>query len=177
MNQKTSVSISDIQNEIIKKIKLKFPGLTVESYLPLADLYKLAPAILLDLEEFPKGDDVGCGRYPVNARFSLHCILGTEAKNLQLQLREMAVAVSQFVDASGIWFCDGVITKAKDIDAYPGNFKKDVNAGFDSIVVTWNQTCFLGDSPWKEQETRDAVRLAVNPTDEDNKDEYQSLEN
>jgi len=170
-----SVSISDIQDKIIEKIKEKFPDLTVESYDPSADLYQLAPAILLDLEAFPKGQDVGCGRYPVDARFSLHCVLGYEADDLQRQLREMAIAVSQFIDNNGIWFGEGVVTKAKQIEAYPGNFKKDEVAGYDSTVVSWEQTCFLGESTWKGPETRDAVRFAVNAKDEDNKDEYQPL--
>lgn len=173
MSTTISVSISDIQDEIIEKIKEKFPDLTVESYDPSADLYELAPAILLDLEAFPKGQDVGCGRYPIDARFSLHCILGFEAKNLQLQLREMAVAACQFVDKNGIWFAGGVITKASQIEAYPGNFKKDEIIGYDSIVVSWEQTCFLGESAWTAPETRDAVCFAVNSADEDNKDEYQ----
>lgn len=176
MNTTISVSISDIQDKIIELIKAKFPDLTVESYDPSENLHQLAPAILLDLEELPKGTEVGCGRYPVDARFSLHCILGFEATNLQRQLKEMAIAVSQFIDENGIWYPGGVVTKVSQIEAYPGNFKQDTKGGYDSYVVSWQQSLFIGPSKWIAPEIRDAIRFAVNPADENDAAEFQSLE-
>lgn len=171
-----SVSISDIQDEIIKQLKLKFPNTTIESYEPLSDLHDLAPAILLDLESFPKGKDGGCGRYPIDARFSLHCVLGFEADDLQRQLREMAISVSQYIDEKSLWFGDSVVKKAEQIEAYPGNFKQDDILGYDSIVVSWEQACYLGDSAWTAPVFRDVVSVAINPEDENNKNEYQPIE-
>ena len=171
-----NINITDAQNAIISAFKKNFKRVTVESYEPSAALSELAPACLLDLEEFPKGSDIGDGRYPARCRFSVHCVLGHEVEDMQLELREFAVAVSQFVSEEGIWLGGSVMKPPTNIDAYPGNFKKDTNGGYDSWVVSWEQTIYLGASKWEAPEERGSIRLAINPQNDDQPEEYQPLE-
>lgn len=171
-----NITITEVQDAIKLALKNKFPKITVDSYDPSGDLSKLAPACLLDVEELPKAPDIGDGRYSVNARISIHCILGFEEKNLQTELQEFAIAVSQFVYEYGIWLPGSVVTKPKDIDAYPGNFKTTTSGGYDSWVVSWQQNLYLGASKWAPPETRGGISVATNSENEDQASEYQSLE-
>ncbi len=172
----TNISITQFQDAIIEALKANFELVTVESYDPNKDLSELAPACLLDVEELPKSMDSGDGRYPVSARFSLHCVLGLEVDDVQIELREFAVSVSQFVFENGIWLSGCVVETPKNIEAYPGNFKKQTDGGYDSWVVSWSQTLFLGASKWTVPEVRNGIRYVINPVNEDSQDEYQPLE-
>lgn len=156
MNSNLNITITELQEKILLAFKERFPKISVESYDAFEDLSELAPACLLDLEEFPKGDDVGDGRYPATCRLSIHCVLGYEVSKLQLELREFAMSVSQFISNNSIWIKSGVVSPAKKISAYPGNFKKSDSGksssnytGFDSWVVSWEQNVFIGESEWE----------------------------
>jgi len=157
-------SITAVHDAIIAALKSRFPKVTVKSYETGLKLHEIAPACLLDFEELPSGTASGEGRYPVNARIAIHCILGFDAYLLQLEIREFALAVSQFVDEEGLWI-KGCTEKAKRIDAMPGNFSNETSMGYESWVVSWDQVLNLGESKWGEEEVRDGVAFAVNPDD------------
>lgn len=171
----TNINLSDVHQAIIDALKARFPRVTIGSYDPRENLETLAPACLLNIEELPKAPDVGDGRYPVVAQFAIHCVLGREVTDLQMELQEFAVAVSQFVYEKGIWLKGSVLEKPFNIEAYPGNFRKDTLGGFDSWVVTWEQKLYLGASTWQPEAVKSGVRIVANPTDEDNQNEYRSL--
>lgn len=143
-----STTLTQVYEAILARLHEKFPKVTVESYDPDPKLSVLAPALFLELEEFDPGDDIGDGRLPAQCRFSIHCVLGWEVENLALEIREFAAAVIMFVRDNGIWLKGSVLTKPKQIGAYPGNFRKDTNSGYDSWVVSWEQTVYLGESIW-----------------------------
>ncbi|MBJ7539893.1 hypothetical protein [Marinomonas transparens] len=170
-----NINLTDVHDAIIAALKDRFLKVTVDSYNPTQHLSSLAPACLLDIEELPKSPDVGDGRYPVQARFSIHCVLGMEVENLQIELREFAVAVSQFVYENGIWISGSVLEKPLDIEAYPGNFRKDTRHGFDSFVVSWSQKLYLGASTWQPDNVRDGIRVATNANDENDLSEYREI--
>ena len=171
----TNINLSDVHQAIIDALKGRFPKVTIDSYDPSENLESLAPACLLNIEELPKAPDVGDGRYPVVAQFAIHCVLGREVKNLQMELQEFAVAVSQFVYEKGIWLKGSVLEKPFSIEAYPGNFRKDTRGGFDSWVVNWEQKLYLGESTWQPETVKSGIRIATNPTEENDQDEYRSL--
>jgi hypothetical protein len=171
----TSINLSDVHQAIIDALKDRFPKVTIASYDPSENLESLAPACLLNIEELPKAPDVGDGRYPVLAQFAIHCVLGREVDNLQMELQEFAVAVSQFVYEKGIWLKGSVLEKPFNIEAYPGNFRKETKGGFDSWVVNWEQKLYLGASTWQPETVKSGIRIAANPTDENEQDEYRSL--
>lgn len=156
-----NISLSDVHQAIIDALKTRFPKVTIDSYDPSENLTQLAPACLLNIEELPKAPDVGDGRYPVLAQFAIHCVLGREVKNLQMELQEFAVAVSQFVNEMGIWLTGAVLEKPLNIEAYPGNFRKETKGGFDSWVVNWEQKLYLGASTWQPEQSVSSVSITV----------------
>jgi len=143
-----STTLTQVHEAILARLRDTFQKVTVESYDPDPKLSVLAPALFLELEEFDPGDDIGDGRLPAQCRFSIHCVLGWEVENLALEIREFAAAVAMLVRDNGIWLKGSVLTKPKQIGAYPGNFRKDTNSGYDSWVVSWEQTVYLGESVW-----------------------------
>ncbi|RBO82627.1 hypothetical protein [Marinomonas aquiplantarum] len=171
----THINLSDVHQAIIDALKARFHRVTIDSYDPNDNLETLAPACLLNIEELPKAPDVGDGRYPVVAQLAIHCVLGREVPNLQIELQEFAVAVSQFVYEKGIWLTGSVVEKPFNIEAYPGNFRKETQGGFDSWVVNWEQKLYLGASTWQPETIKSGIRLATNPIDENDQDEYRSI--
>jgi len=171
----TNITLSDVHQAIIDALKVRFPRVTIDSYDPSENLETLAPACLLNIEELPKAADVGDGRYPVVAQFAIHCVLGREVTGLQMELQEFAIAVSQFVYEKGIWLKGSVLEKPFSIEAYPGSFREETLGGFDSWVVNWEQKLYLGASTWQPETVKSGVRIAANPIDEDNQNEYRSL--
>jgi|GEM_PF-982893 len=143
-----STTLTQVHEAILARLRDKFPKVTVESYDPDSELSVLAPALFLELEDFDPGDDIGDERLPAQCRFSIHCVLGWEVENLALEIREFAAAVAMLVRNDGIWQKGGALTNPKLISAYPGNFRKDMNSGYDSWVVSWEQTVYLGESIW-----------------------------
>lgn len=172
-----SISLSDAYQAISDKLKAKFPKITVVQYDPAEDLSELAPACLLDIEEFSKTLDQGSGTFPVKARISIHCVLSAEVKNLQLELREFAVSVSQFIHDEGIWFKNSSCSDPSEIEAFPGNFRKGTHKAFDSWVVTWEQEFYLGESKWSFGAAVSEVRYAVNPADSNDESQYKEVGN
>jgi hypothetical protein len=162
----TNINLSDVHQAVIDALKDRFPKVTIASYDPSENLASLTPACLLNIEELPKAPDVGDGRYPVLAQFAIHCVLGREVENLQMELQEFAVAVSQFVYEKGIWKTGSVVEKPHNIEAYPGNFRKETKGGFDSWVVNWEQKLYLGASTWQPEEVRSGMSLTINQSDD-----------
>lgn len=180
----SQTTITEVHEAIKAKLRETFPKVTVDDYNPEPELSVLAPALLLELEEFPMGADVGDDRYPAACRFSVHCVLGWEVKSLALELWEFSAAVAQLIRKSGVWVKGGVLTKPEGLEVYPGSFRKDTQQGYDSRVVTWNQTLYLGESMWNADGiTPQEIYLAyapggdVPPADEHEKAEYAGAQN
>lgn len=167
-------SLTQVHTAILDAFKTRFPKVTVDSYDTGLDLSDLAPACLLDIEELPKAVAAEDGRYPVNARLAMHCVLGKEAELIQLEVREFALAVSQFVEESGYWVSN-CTRKPTRISAMPGNFGKTTDGRFESWVVTWDQELSLGVSKWGDEEVRDGVSFAINPDDNADSSQFESV--
>ncbi len=144
----SQTTITAVHEAIKAALRGAFPKVTVDDYHPESELSVLAPALLLELEEFPLGDDVGDDRYPAACRWSVHCILGWETAGLALELWEFSAAVAQFVKKNGVWLKGSVLTKPAELEVYPGTLRKDTRRGYDSRIVTWTQTLYLGESWW-----------------------------
>ncbi|MBJ7536644.1 hypothetical protein [Marinomonas transparens] len=170
-----NITLTDVHEAIIDALKTRFPSVTIEGYDASKDLAALAPAALLEVEALSKTADSGDGRYPVQARFSVHCAVGADVENRQLALMEFAVALSQFVSESGIWVVGSLLEKPFYIDAYPTNFRNEALLDQNAWTVSWEQKLYLGESTWQAEAERGGIRVALNPNDEDDATEYRSL--
>lgn len=159
-------SITAVHDAMVAALKSRFPKVMVKSYETGLKLHEITPACLLDIEELPSNNPSADGRYPVNARIAIHCILGCEISLVQLQVREFALAVSQFIYEEGLWI-KGCTEKAQRIDAMPGNFSNETSMGYESWVVSWDQVLNLGESKWGEEEVREGVAFAINSEESD----------
>ncbi|NRD72687.1 hypothetical protein HQQ94_05375 [Shewanella sp. VB17] len=171
-----NISITQFQDAIIEALVDHFDNVTIEDYDSNKDLSELAPACLLDIEALPKGQDSCDGRYPVNVRCSLHCILGLELVDIRRQLQEFAVSVSQCVFEQGTWGLSAVVAKPTAINAFPRGDQNATEKGYDSWVVSWQQQVLLGASKWAAAEIRGGIRVAINPINDNHAAEYKPLE-
>lgn len=104
------------------------------------------PAIILELESFSDGDDMGDDRTPLACQITANCILGRSTPDLQIQTSNFAaqllakVRKNKWGLARGAGFPGG-------LTAGPGKFDPEKN-GYESWFVSWDQTFYLGDSVW-----------------------------
>lgn len=147
MSDNTVEDFSPISAAILEAIKTAIPQLvTVQFYEPyqpgkpgLID----SPAVLLEVTNIEPGGRVSGGRLSVTFHFGLHCILGTQTPEVNVQVVNLALQVERLVQDNR-WALGGAMESPKRIEAFPGVFKPD-DKGFESWVVTWSQVAHLGE--------------------------------
>ncbi len=130
---------------------------TVQAYLPEtqsddpeAGLTIKTPALLVEIEKTGQGHNLGDGRVAVYCELAAHCILGTATPKLQQELRNFGVEVQRLL--TDLDFCLGKPVSAgmpEDVNGMPGWWQKGGAGGYDSWVVTFEQTVWIGESVWK----------------------------
>ena len=144
-----TTTLEAVQAGIKTALAERFALVSVASYSTDSDLSVLAPACLLELEEFPMGADAGDGRYSAQCNFAIHCVLAYSLENRTAELIEFAAAIAQLVRSS--YWLKGSVTRGEQVEVFPGNFHKDTNGGYESWVVSWQQTVYLGESMWSAE--------------------------
>lgn len=129
---------------------------TVQAYLPdmqstdpASGLTINTPALLVEIEKTSQGQNLGDGRTAVECHLAIHCILGVATPSLQRALRNFGVEVQRLLTADG--YCLGSVVKAgqpEDLTGMPGWWQKGGAGGYDSWVVTFDQTLWIGASVW-----------------------------
>lgn len=141
-------TLTTVQQAIEQQLQEHFPNVSIVSYDPQPALQVLAPAMLVAIDKIPMGSDLGDDRYPAHCHFSIHCILGWEVPKRGMELWEMACAVARFVHHQGYWLPNNQVTRPENIQIYPGRSQRHSRQGYDSRVVSWSQTAYLGQSCW-----------------------------
>ena len=116
---------------------------TVKSYDPLTRDTIITPAVLIEAVEMKPGSRVTGGRLPVTVEFAAHCCLSVKTERVELEIRNFAAKLLQVVNGNK-WGLADAVERPERLTAFPGMFKPD-DKGFESWVVTWEQTIHLGE--------------------------------
>ncbi|MGI0120290.1 hypothetical protein [Zooshikella sp. RANM57] len=149
-----STSLTAINDAVLASVKKAFPAINVYSYDEACfdDSSVSTPACLFELSEINFGSDRGDGRYPAECEFFIHCVIGyknsSQENSISKEVREFAAAIAQHVWNSGIWVEGGVLDRPARIQISPGNFRHLSEHGYESWIVEWDQTVYLGRSFW-----------------------------
>lgn len=164
---------TELHDNMVAELKKRLPQLdTVALYDPTeithGEKFKIdTPAILIEMVEAKPGDAITGGRQAFDCAFQFYCILSKKTPQLPLAVRNLAAAVSQVVGfgeptekeiehdliPSQSWGLSkrGVKPVAKDsVAIYPGMFKpgkggNDKTLGYDSMIVSFEQSIHLGE--------------------------------
>jgi len=143
-----SATLTDLHQAILAALRDQFTGRvdTIAHYAPLGSDPIDTPALLLELEEADEGDDIGDGRMPLRGRWAIHCVLSLHTPEVALSVREMAAEVMTLVRRNG-WGMGPSIGRPKGLHMAPGDMRPG-QAGYESWVVSWEQTLYLVASLW-----------------------------
>lgn len=172
-NSNVLKDFTELHDNMVAELKTRMPQLdTVELYDPTeitqGEQFKInTPAILIELVEAKPGEALTGGRQAFDCVFQFYCILSKRSPQLPLAVRNLAASVAQVV-AFGTpteaeiehnliptqsWGLSkrGVKPVEKDsVAIYPGMFKpgkggSEKTLGYDSMIVSFEQSIYLGD--------------------------------
>lgn len=106
------------------------------SYRPL-----VAPALILDLESFSLGEDPGDGRVPVQASWTLHCLMPQSAEDSEILVRSLAAEVFALVQFNK-WQMGKEIDFPENLDASQGTLWPGLH-GHTHWTVSWDQMIYV----------------------------------
>lgn len=141
-------SWATIQEAILGTLRAAFLD-RVETYAPysLAETRPInTPALLLDLDGFDDGDDLGDGRTEILADWTIYGILSTATPDYELQVREMIREVKALV-THNLWGLPGAVGFPDEVIARPAQFRGGED-GYASWCVMWRQKAILGPPTW-----------------------------
>lgn len=101
------------------------------------------PAVLVEVESMRIGELNGLGKTPVVLSVALHCVLGHATPHVELEVRNFAAQVLNLLRNQYFDMPDDV-ESPENLQALPGDFKPG-KGGFESMVVTYEQTLYMGD--------------------------------
>ncbi len=130
-----------IESHLVKR----FPKINVETYRPSLGLLR-TPCALIEMCMGEEGKDAGDDRVPHNIHWNIHCVLGANTPNLELQVRSFAAEVFNLVRRNR-WGLERNVEIPKDLNYMPGMLKSGEH-GFDSFIVSWQQVIYLGQAIW-----------------------------
>ncbi len=140
----TQGNLTALHDAMTAEIKTSMSMLqTVKSYDPTTRASVTTPAVLIEAVEMKPGRSTGDGRLPVTVEFAAHCCLSVKTKRVELEIRNFAAKLLQVVNGNKWGLADSV-ERPERLGAFPGMFKPD-DKGFESWVVTWEQTIHLGE--------------------------------
>lgn len=132
---------------IVKSIRERFGARlkNVAEYDPIAGQNQtiVTPAVLLELVEIRPAGAVTGGRTPLELNMSAHCVLSATTGQVQREIRNFAAHLLCLVDGNR-WGLGSAVTRAGELEAFPGMFSPG-EKGFESWVVNWKQTIYLGE--------------------------------
>lgn len=103
------------------------------------------PAALVAVDMLEDGEDPGDDRDGIVCNVSIHCVLSTLTPNLDIELRNFAAEMMRSIKRNSFGgVCEGKAERPEGITAVPGRFEGGKN-GYDSFVVSFTQTVFLGE--------------------------------
>lgn len=120
------------------------------------------PCVILEMEDFKEGGDLGDDRTPVFAKMNAACVLHFETVNRELALRSFALDLFRLVRQQN-WGLGEHVERAHSLYAQPGLIKPDSD-GYASWFVSWEQTLYVGESVWDAQGVL-PKRINVGPND------------
>ncbi|ANZ52204.1 hypothetical protein Ahp2_22 [Aeromonas phage Ahp2] len=123
---------------------------TVDAYrmdAPPDDKIK-TPAVLVGVEEMGAGKKVTGGRLALDCTFAAYCLLSSETKRADLEIRNMAAMVAMKLDGQK-WGLGEAVGRPTNINAVPGMFEH-AQPGMECWIVSWEQTIHLG-TEWQPE--------------------------
>jgi hypothetical protein len=152
--------MDDYHTALVDAIKNHFGDSlnTVQAYFPIYQSEDLdkglqieTPAVLVEIEQFYADADLdaGDGRDALILQVALHCVLGDQTPNLQQELRNFAAEMLRLLKNKRLTPCASSQIP-QNMQAMPGRFAKG-QGGYDSFVVVFEQTVYLGEAAWQPQ--------------------------
>ena len=123
------------------------------------------PAVLVEIESMRVGELNGEGKTPVVLSVALHCVLGHSTPNLEMEVRNFAAQVMNFLRNQYFDMPDA-LEAPQNLHAMPGDFKPG-KSGFESMVVTYEQTLYMGEPAFDLSAEGVSVELSFDVTDDD----------
>lgn len=153
--------------------------------LPMANVYTYdlsaipksftGPVILLESVQF-RVDDEQRGHGDMlwlKVEFNAHCIMTRAQENVAVEVQNLAALVLKIVNKNK-WGLSN-IQHPNSLDAMPGKFTTEPG-GFDSWVVSWNQTVAIGNTWSNKSFAPDSIFLSESPNvGQDNQPDYEEL--
>lgn len=105
------------------------------------------PAVIIEVEQLNDAyaDDLSDGRDAVVCSVGLYCVLGVKTPNLQQALWNFAAEMMRNLKNNRVGvISDGLAGRPESVSSHLGRMKLG-DGGFDSRVVTFEQTVFLGE--------------------------------
>lgn len=149
--------------------------LAIEGYVEFGHTVVEAPTLLIEFELGRPGIRSGDGRYCHGYHVSIHCLVPNSMSRSALVALNLAADVERVVDENRWGIDSGQIDAPNLVRTEPSLFQQGVE-GFEGWAVSWSQNLYLGPSLLEPDEERSSVRLAINPVNPDELDEYQQLE-
>jgi len=151
--------LKQLQTAIKDGISANFAGTvpTVELY---GDQFQGAvptPAIIISMDDADVGQSLGDGRLALDCRFSAVCLLGFNTVDVQVEVREFALQLLQLVRYN-TWGMPDDVESPSNLAMQPGPFNPD-KSGYESFIVSWDQTVFVGESVWGGVPVNTAIEL------------------
>jgi len=159
--------LKTLQNAIKTAISAEFSGVvnTVELYGEAFKGSVPTPAVIISLDDAEQGALKSDGRLALDCTFSAACILAFVTTNVQVEIREFALQMMQLVNRN-VWGMPDDVEPAGNISMQPGPFNPD-KSGYESMIISWQQTVYVGPSVWGGTTTDVAVELHFGLPDEE----------
>lgn len=149
------VTLRDLHDAMLAALQEAYPAplvATVTAYDPVVapvtqEAQPLtAPALLLHLLAIDPGAEDGTDRDAARLTWALHCVLSARTADLALEVREFAADVRRFIRYQQ-WGYPSAVGVPEALAAQEADFAPGL-AGYDSWVVTWEQSVYLGEDIW-----------------------------
>ncbi|EMY6817450.1 hypothetical protein ABCL21_004468 [Vibrio parahaemolyticus] len=134
-----------------------------------------SPTLLIEFEDGRPGVRGGDGRYCHGYHISVHCLIPNSVKRSALVALNVAADVERFVDENRWGIDSRQIDAPEHLRTEPSLFQQGAE-GFEGRAVSWKQNLYLGNSLLEPDEFRGGIRLAVNPSNQDDAGSYAPLE-
>lgn len=101
----------------------------------------ISPAVLFEAVQIQPERQGSGGRCALTIEFAAHCILSTKTEHVQLEIRNFAVRLLQVINQNrwGLVYAQHPM----ELTAFPSTFSAAL--GFESWIVSWEQTFHLGE--------------------------------
>ena len=164
-----SGQLSQVMSAIESEISKQLPDIDVARYNPQARQLK-APAIRLDINGIKPDTDRGDGRFAARCEFVALCSFanGTmEAPQIAAQLLDLI--------RYNHWLLGAGVNHPEQLKAQPADFRPG-KSGFESWVVSWEQTVYLGEPEPNDGVLPDTVMVGIDPDiGAEHEDKYEQI--